>query len=121
MTKREIKKILSGVERARAKSIKLRQDAESLRVEAQKALDRLAKDSCPFKRGKMFKAAARNVWIKLYTVNGTQMKYGAVGNEYSSAPYVMECHRCNVNGVIEKEKFIFVYGTEICTEWLPCE
>lgn len=117
MNKRDIKRIISRVEKSRAKIRKLREEAEQLSNESQRMLDALAKASCPFKKGQMFKKHGSVVYAKMTGYSATQMKYGPINQAYESAPYYIECRRCNVKGEVKKDVFIIIEGHEIGTIW----
>lgn len=117
MNRREIKSIIGKVEKSRLKIRKLTEEAKTLQHECQKSLDKLANSCCPYKKGQLFKKRGAAVWAKMTGHSATQMKYGKIDEKYISAPFQVDCLRCNVKGETQKDKFIFISGHEIGTEW----
>ena len=89
----------------------------ALEIAAQTILDTLAKKSSPYKKGQIFKSNSSKVWVKVQMVSAAKLRHGAPGPEYYSAPYVLDCNRCNVKGVIEKDKWVFIDGRDVATGW----
>lgn len=121
MTRREIKSVISKAEKVQAKILKLSAEAAVLREKAQKSLDNLAKDSCPFQKGQIFKKRGSVIWAKMTNVSAAQMHHGRIDEKYPTAPFLVDCLRCSAKGETQKGKHIFIRGHEIGVVWDPVE
>lgn len=117
MNKRQIKSVVTKIEKSRLKIRKLNDEMTVLQNEAQKQLDDMARACCPYKKGQMFKQHGAVVYAKMTGFSATKMKYGQIREDYIKAPFVLDCLRCNIKGVTQPGKFIMIEGHEIGTKW----
>jgi hypothetical protein len=120
MNKQEIKSALAKVTKLKTKVSALRQEVDIKTREVKDSLSQLAKKTCPYKKGQIFKKSGAVVWAKVISYGGLSEHHRITESDYA-APYVLECHRCTVKGVTQKDKWIFIEGSEIGKEWTLVE
>jgi hypothetical protein len=120
MKKSEIKSTIGKAVKASAKIRAMLAEVDKLRSDAQKLLDVMAKKTCPYEKGQMFRKKGSNIWAKMVGVTAVQMRHGVqIFNDEKcvAAPFTVDCHRCSVKGAVQKDKWIFIQGYKIGSEW----
>lgn len=82
MNHREIKTIISRVEKLMTTRRKLTQESTAIEQEGQKTLNDMAKACSPYKKGQMFKKRGSVIWAKVTEVDATKMKYNRIDPAY---------------------------------------
>ena len=119
--KRSFTKTMKAINKLAEKRRELLAKLPPLESAAQAVLDKLARDSCPYKKGQIFKNNSSKVWAKVQMISAARIKHGAPREEYYSAPYQLDCLRCNVKGEVQKEKWMFIHGQDIPGQWALIE
>ncbi len=120
MTKQEIKSALAKVTKSKIKVSALRQEVDTKTREIKNSLFQLVKKTCPYKKGQIFKKSGSVIWAKVISYGGLSEYHRITESDYT-APYVLECHRCTVKGVTQKDKWIFIEGNEVGKVWTLVE
>lgn len=117
MTKRERHAVVTRIEKIRDKRNKLHKEITMMTAKGQIELNKMAKDTCPYKKGDVFKEVGRNVWAQVKFIAAAKVQHG-LRPTYWKHPYILECLRCSVKGVIQKDKWVFIYGADIDSKWI---
>ena len=112
MTKREIIAAINKNNKLFRKWNKLRDEAKNIETIARSQLEALAKSTCPYKKGQIFKNTNALVWAK-----GTGVSAPRIIKEGST--YTIDCLRCNKAGIVQKDKWIFIPQNQIGVSWDP--
>jgi hypothetical protein len=123
LTNRERKSAVNKLVKIREKQCRLSEQEKQLEKDMKAGIMKLAKQTCPFKRGQVFRCLKKNIHAKVHNVGGPSvMVFKSVLNnnkDYHKAPYQLECRRCDRKGDKTKkfDKWIYILGTEIGVEW----
>jgi hypothetical protein len=116
MTKREILKAITPINRAKNKITKLYLQIIPLERLVREELKKLAKNSCKYKKGQIFKNTKSKIWIKVISIESLST-HTKITEKEISAPFMLYCNRCSARGEIIKNKTMFICGSEIGTTW----
>jgi hypothetical protein len=117
MKKAEIKSVLAKVKKTSDKIRGLHRQIAMLTIDGQKMLDKLAEDTCPYKKDQIFKKRGSAVWVIVRKVGARVIKHGLISESCLKAPFLLECLRCTVKGVPDKQNWVIVFGEDIGVKW----